>query len=167
MMAEDRDLVLARTLDAPLELVWRVWTTPEHIKLWWAPKPYETPEVEVDWRPGGVFRFVMTGPDGFREDGAGCVLEFVPKERIVWTSALGPGWRPAAIDAASDGCDSFPFTAIVTFADAGGGRTLYKAVALHKDRADRDRHEKMGFHEGWGTVAGQLEQVAAGLAERV
>jgi uncharacterized protein YndB with AHSA1/START domain len=164
-MAEGNDLVLERTLDAPLELVWRAWTEPEHIKRWWAPRPYETPEVEVEWKPGGIFRFRMEGPDDFVEDSAGCVLEFVPRERIVWTSALGPGYRPNRIE--GEGCEGFPFTAIVTFADAGDGRTFYKAVALHKDKADRDVHEKMGFHEGWGTVAAQLEQVAAGLAERV
>ena len=157
------DLVLERTLDAPLDLVWKAWTDPEHMKRWWAPKPYETPEVEIDWKPGGMFRFVMTGPDGFRhEEAAGCVLEFVPKERIVWTSALGPGYRPNLI-ASGDGCDSFPFTAVVTFADSGDGKTLYKAITMHKNAADREIHEKMGFHEGWGTVAGQLEQFAQEL----
>jgi uncharacterized protein YndB with AHSA1/START domain len=55
-------------------------------------------------------------------------------------------------------------TAIVTFEDAGNGKTAYKAVALHKNEADRETHEKMGFHEGWGTVAGQLEEFAKTLA---
>ena len=53
---------------------------------------------------------------------------------------------------------------MVTFADAGDGKTAYKAVAMHKDDADRETHEKMGFHEGWGTVASQLEEVARELA---
>ena len=55
-------------------------------------------------------------------------------------------------------------TAIMTLADAGGGKTHYRAVALHKDMADRDTHEKMGFHDGWGTTAGQLEELAQSLA---
>ena len=163
-MASETDLVLERTFDAPIDLVWKAYTDPEHIKKWWAPKPYETPEIEVEWRPGGIMRFVMTGPDNFREDSAGCILEFVPKERIAWTTALGPGYRPVDIPYDSDGCDSFPFTAVMTFADAGSGRTAYKVVALHKNAADRVTHEKMGFHEGWGTVAGQLEEVAKSLA---
>jgi uncharacterized protein YndB with AHSA1/START domain len=54
-------------------------------------------------------------------------------------------------------------TAIVTFADAGSGKTHYKAVALHKNVADKETHEKMGFQEGWGTVAGQLEEFAKSL----
>jgi uncharacterized protein YndB with AHSA1/START domain len=165
-MAGDYDLVLERTLGAPLNLVWKAWTTPEHIKRWWAPKPYETPEVEVDWRPGGIFRFVMTGPDNFREDSAGCILEFVHNEKIVWTTALGPAFRPNDFSG-KEGCEGFPFTAVITFADAGGGKTLYKAVAMHRNAADRDTHEKMGFHEGWGTVAGQLEELASSLVANV
>ena len=80
----------------------------------------------------------------------------------MWTSALGPGFRPAEM--AATGCESFPMTAVVTLADAGDGRTLYRAVALHKDKADRDRHEQMGFEDGWGTCAGQLEELARELA---
>jgi uncharacterized protein YndB with AHSA1/START domain len=157
------DLVLERTLDAPRELVWRAYTDPEHLKRWWAPKPYETPEAEIDLRPGGVFYTRMTGPDGFDSKGAGCFLELVEGERIVWTSALGPGYRPA--DLPAEDCGGFPFTAIITFEDSDDGRTRYRAVVMHKNQADRDAHEKMGFHEGWGTCANQLGEVAAELAE--
>lgn len=162
-MADHEDLVLERLLDAPPALVWKAWTTPDHLKRWWAPKPYETPECEIDLRPGGAFYTRMTGPDGFEEAGTGCFLEVVEGERLVWTSALGEGWRPNALPA--EGCGAFAFTAIVTFEDAGDGRTLYRAVAMHATRADRDTHETMGFHDGWGTVAGQLGEVAAGLKD--
>ena len=68
--------------------------------------------------------------------------------------ALLAGYRPAVT----------PFmTAIVTFADAGNGKTAYKAVALHKDVKDRDTHEQMGFQDGWGTTAQQLEKFAKTL----
>ena len=160
-MADETDLVLERVLDAPRERVWRAWTTPEHVKRWWAPRPYETPDCEMDLRPGGAFYTRMIGPDGFEEAGTGCFLEIVEGERVVWTSALGEGYRPNELDAT--GCGAFPVTAIVTFEDAGDGRTRYRAVAMHANRADRDTHEKMGFHDGWGTVAGQLGEVAAGL----
>jgi uncharacterized protein YndB with AHSA1/START domain len=88
------------------------------------------------------------------------VLEVDERKKLVWTSALGPGFRP---NDAGEGCDSFPFTAVVTFTDAGNGKTQYKAVALHKDSADRETHENMGFHDGWGTVATQLEEFARSL----
>ncbi len=163
-MAENFDLVLERTLDAPIDHVWQAYTDPNHLKRWFAPRPYEITECELDLRPGGIFRIRMIGPDGFDtgHGNAGCVLEVVDGKKLAWTSALGPGFRPAELG--EEGCESFPMTAIVTFADAGGGKTAYKAVALHKDSADREKHEQMGFHDGWGTVAGQLEEFAKGLA---
>jgi len=164
-MAEHEDLILERTMDAPRDLVWKAWTDPEHLKAWWAPKPYETTECEIDLRPGGIFYTRMTGPDAFDSAGTSCFLDVVEGERIVWTSALGPGYRPIDIDPTD--CGGFAFTAIVTFDDTGDGRTRYKAVAMHKNAVDRETHEKMGFHDGWGTCAGQLEQVARGLVETV
>jgi uncharacterized protein YndB with AHSA1/START domain len=162
MMADQKDLVLERTLDAPIDLVWEAYTNPEHMKQWFAPKPYEISEMELDLKPGGIFRLRMVGPDGFDTGHGvpGCVLEVVERAKLVWTSTLGPGYRPNEM---GEGCESFPFTAIITFADAGDGQTHYKAVALHKDAADCATHEKMGFEEGWGTVAGQLATFARGL----
>ena len=161
-MTNETDLVLERTLDAPVDLVWKAYTDPEHLKKWFAPKPYEISEIEMDLRPGGVFRIRMVGPDGFDTGHGtpGCVLEVIEGKKLVWTSALGPGFRP---NEAGDGCESFPMTAVITFADAGGGKTAYKAVALHKDLADKEAHEKIGFHDGWGTTAGQLEELAKSL----
>jgi uncharacterized protein YndB with AHSA1/START domain len=161
-MPEANDLAVERVLDAPREAVWRALTSSDLMKRWWAPKPYETPEVELEARPGGRFYTRMTGPDGFEVSGTGCVLEAVEGERIAWTSALLPGFRPAA---AIEDCVSFPFTAIVTLEDAGEGRTRYRAIALHRNEADRDTHAGMGFVEGWGICADQLGQVAAGLPE--
>ena len=162
-MAETLDLVLERTLDAPIDLVWKAYTDPEHLKQWFAPKPYEITECDLDLRPGGVFRIRMVGPGGFDTGHGtpGCVLEVVEGRKLTWTSALGPGYRPNEM---GEGCESFPMTAIVTFADAGNGKTAYKAVALHKDAKDRDAHEQMGFQDGWGTTAKQLEELAKSLS---
>jgi len=162
-VADETDLALERVLDAPRDRVWKAWTTPEHLKRWWAPRPYETAECEMDLRPGGAFYTKMTGPDGFEESGTGCFLEIVEGEKLVWTSALGEGYRPNVLDA--EGCGAFAFTAIVTLEDAGEGRTRYRAVAMHANQADRDTHEQMGFHDGWGTCADQLGEVAAGLSD--
>ena len=162
-VSEATDLVLERTLAAPVDLVWKAYTTPEHLKRWFAPRPYEITECELDLRPGGIFRIRMVGPDGFDTGHGvpGCVLEVETGRTFTWTSALGPGYRPNEMGA---GCESFPFTAVVTFEDVGNGQTRYKAVAMHKDQADRKTHEEMGFHDGWGTVATQLEELAKELS---
>lgn len=162
-MTDKLDLVLERTIDAPVDLVWKAYTDAEHLKQWFAPRPYQITECDLDLTPGGIFRIRMTGPDGFDTGHGtpGCVLEVADRQKLVWTSTLGPGYRPNEM---GEGCEAFPFTAVVTFTDAGNGRTAYKAVAMHRNEADRETHENMGFHDGWGTVAGQLEGYAKGLA---
>jgi uncharacterized protein YndB with AHSA1/START domain len=160
-MNPDTDLTIERTFDAPRELVWKAWTDPEQIKRWWAPRPFQTPLVEIDLVQGGSFKTRMEGPDGFHEEGEACILELIENERIVWTSALRGGYRPNIFP--PDGCGGFPFTAIHTFADAGDGKTRYTATVLHKDSVDAKTHQDMGFHDGWGTCADQLGEVARSL----
>jgi uncharacterized protein YndB with AHSA1/START domain len=164
-VAETNDLVLERILDAPRELVWRAWSDPKQLKLWWAPRPYRTVECEMDLRAGGSFYTRMVGPEDFDSPIHACFLEVVPGEKAVWTTALTAGFRPAS--EAPHGCGAFIFTAIISFEDAEAGKTRYRAVAMHKDQADRDTHAEMGFHDGWGTCATQLEEVAAGLRDRI
>lgn len=159
----DTDLMLERTLDAPRATVWKALTTPELVKTWWAPRPYQTPDCEIDLRPGGRFYTHMTGPDGFEHKGNGCILELAEGEKLIWTSALGPDYRPN--DLGPEDCGGFPFTAIITLEDAAGGKTLYRALAMHRTAADSEAHAKMGFHEGWGTCADQLGEVAEVLKE--
>jgi uncharacterized protein YndB with AHSA1/START domain len=142
------DLELVREVDVSPELVWRAWTTPELITQWFTPKPFETPVAELDLRPGGKFRTVMRSPEGEEFDGTGCFLEVVPNERLVWTSALGPGYRPQA--------GEMPFTAIIELQPTASGGTRYRAIAVHQSPDDAKKHTDMGFHEGWGAAFDQL-----------
>lgn len=140
------DLVLQRDIDVPRDLVWAAWTQPEHLSKWFTPAPWSVTECEIDLRPGGIFRTVMRSPEGEEHPHIGCYLEIVPNERLVWTDALLPGYRPA----------ENPFvTAIVTL-EARGNGTRYIATALHRDEATRKRHEEMGFYGGWGKALDQL-----------
>jgi uncharacterized protein YndB with AHSA1/START domain len=152
-MTTDRDLTLTRIIDAPREKVYRAWTDPELLKQWFAPLPYTTPEVRIDLRPGGSNLIVMRSPDGDNMPNRGVYLEVVPNERLVFTDAYTTAWEPA----------EKPFvTVILTFEDEGG-KTKYTAVARHWTVADREAHEKMGFHEGWGQCADQLAALVAHL----
>lgn len=152
--ASDRELVLTRIIDVPAEKLFRAWTTPELMKQWFAPKPFTTPVVENDLRPGGSCLVVMRDPDGNDYPNPGVYLEIVPNQKIVFTDAFAEGWVPAGK----------PFmTATIAFEDLGDGKTRYVATARHWSVEDRETHEKMGFHEGWGICADQLAEVAAKL----
>ena len=153
------DLVLERVVDVPVELVWRAWTTPEHLKKWFTPAPWTTTDCEIDLRPGGRFYTVMRSPEGQEFPNVGCYLEVVPNERLTWTNALLPGFRPTSEPPSDLPCDHFAFTAIVAMEPHGSG-TKYTAVAMHKDEAGRKAHDEMGFHDGWGKALEQLVQVA-------
>ncbi len=160
------DLTLERTIAAPRALVWKAWTEPEHIKKWWAPAPWTTVECDMDLRPGGIFRTVMRSPEGQDFPHVGCVLEVVENEKIVFTNALAPGYRPAPgslVDGNGADCAGIAFTAILTFTERAG-KTHYSVLVLHKDEAGRKRHEELGFHEGWGKCADQLVAVVKQLA---
>ncbi|HLI11758.1 MAG TPA: SRPBCC family protein [Alphaproteobacteria bacterium] len=144
--ASDRELVLTRLIDAPREKLFRAWTEPALLKQWFAPLPWTTPVVEIDLRPGGANLFVMRGPDGKEFPNRGVYLEVVENERLVFTDAYVAAWEPS----------EKPFmTAIITFADEDG-KTRYTARVRHWTAADREAHEKMGFHQGWGQCADQL-----------
>lgn len=154
------DLVLERTVGVPPEKVWRAWTQPELLMQWFTPAPWETVDCEIDLRPGGLFRTVMRSPEGeLMPAGDGCYLEVIEHRRLVWTSALGPGFRPlsgAGTEAAD--CDDLPFTAIINIAPDDGG-TRYVAIAMHADREGARRHADMGFHDGWGKALDQLVEL--------
>ncbi|XDD49746.1 SRPBCC family protein [Leptospira sp. WS92.C1] len=145
------DLVLERIVDVPRELVWAAWTTPEHILKWFTPAPWKTIDCEIDLRPGGMFRTTMQSPEGVDFPNLGCFLEVIPNEKLSWTDALQPGFRPSPDPAHAFGF----FTAIITL-EAHGTGTKYTATAIHGNEVNRKKHEEMGFHEGWGIALDQL-----------
>jgi uncharacterized protein YndB with AHSA1/START domain len=140
------DLVLERVIDVPPELVWTAWTTPEHIRHWFVPKPWSITDCEIDLRPGGVFRTTMRSPEGQEFPNSGCFLEVTPKQRLIFTDTLLPGYRPSP--------NPF-FTAVLQLEPSGKG-TRYVAIAIHGNDETRKKHEEMGFHQGWGTVVDQM-----------
>jgi uncharacterized protein YndB with AHSA1/START domain len=151
--SSDRELLITRMIDAPREKVYRAWTEAELLKQWFAPLPYTTPSAILDVRPGGSSVIVMRGPDGNDFPNAGTYLEVVKNERLVFTDAYTKAWEPS----------QKPFmTVILTFENVGG-KTKYTARVRHWTVADREAHEKMGFHQGWGQCADQLAALVAKL----
>lgn len=111
------------------------------LKQWFCPLPWSVSACERDVRPRGIFATTLRSPEGQEFSNVGCYLDVVPLERLVWTDALGLGYRPA----------ENPFmTGILSLRDVAGG-TEYTARAVHREPATRLKHEAMGFrgaHEG-------------------
>ena len=82
-----RSLSFDRTFDAPRELVWQAWTDPRHVGNWWGPTGFTTTSREIDIRSGGMWRFVMHGPDGTDYENRINFIEVVEHERLVYAHA--------------------------------------------------------------------------------
>ena len=117
------------------------------------PKPHSIESCEIDLRVGGRFNTVMN-VDGHLMDNKGVYLEVVERTRLVFTDTYTEGWAPVP--------DPF-MTAILDLEDDGNGGTIYTATARHRSPEAKKTHEDMGFFDGWGTVATQLEEYAQSL----
>lgn len=156
---EGNDLVITRHFQATPMAVWQALSNAETLKQWFVPRPWRITYADLQPHAGGRFRVDMAGPDdepetcaAGSEDAEGCVLLAEPGRRLVWTDALASGFRPKA--------QGF-MTADVTLTEEDGG-TRYSARVLHTSSEARQKHEDMGFAEGWGMV---LEQLAELLGE--
>ena len=143
------DFAIERFIDAPPRLVWEALTKPEHLKEWYMPKAWgRVSRVEMDVRPGGIFSIDIAVGDGRDVPNLGCFLEAVPMQRLVWTSMLFPGYRPAVFD-------DIPITAVVTMQSEGTG-TRYVFTALHRNEADLETNRTSGFQQGTEIAVDQL-----------
>jgi uncharacterized protein YndB with AHSA1/START domain len=154
-MNTDLDLSFDRVIRAPRSDVWAAWTDPASLAKWWLPAPLVCRVEHLVVAPGGAFVTSMS------EDGAlfvphlnACFLAAEHAERIVFTNAIDSTWRPATPAPVA-------MTAEIRMLDHPDG-TDYRVIVRHADIASRDRHETLGFFEGWGAVTAQL----AALVER-
>jgi uncharacterized protein YndB with AHSA1/START domain len=143
------DLVFERFIDAPTRLVWEALTKPEHVKEWYMPREWgRVTRAEMDLQPGGMFSIDTAVGDGPETPNLGCFLDVVPMKRLVWTSMLFPGYRPAVFD-------DVPITAIMTLESVGTG-TRYVFTALHRDEADFEKNKESGWQQGTEIALDQL-----------
>lgn len=141
----EREIVTTRIFDAPRELVWRMWTQPEHTERWWGPSGFTTTTKEFDLRPGGVWLFTMHGPDGtnYRNDIA--YTDVVEFQRLEWDHGPSP-----------------QFHVTVTFADEAVGRTMVVMQMLFPTAQECTRTiEKFGALEGQRQTMQRLEEYLA------
>jgi uncharacterized protein YndB with AHSA1/START domain len=152
--AHGHALVLERVLDGTPEKIWKAWSAPEILSLWFCPKPWTITDAVIEPEVGGRFAFTMNGPGGEVMPNDGVFLLVEPGRRWITTDAFVKGWLPAGQ----------PFmSGEVALTPLDAGRTRYVATARHWSEEAMKQHEAMGFHEGWGTVADQLNALLPSL----
>ena len=149
------DLTLHRVIRAPRPTIWRAWTDPALLERWWVPRPTRARVDRLDVRPGGAFVTSVSdegGPFVPHTDGVFLVAE--PELRLAFTNAVDSAWRPASPSPVA-------MTAQVELVDHPDG-TDYRVVVRHGDPRDRDRHQQLGFLDGWGAVTAALAALVEG-----
>lgn len=146
VFSDEAVIVVSRVFDAPRPLVWKAFTDPAHVAQWYGGHGFTNPSVEMDVRPGGLWKHVMRAPNGYEFTITLIFLEVIEPEKLVWTNAVdsGPGGPPTALNTN-------------TF-EALGERTKWTLVAAFKSLSDRDLSIQMGF-------GGMVEQGAERLAD--
>jgi uncharacterized protein YndB with AHSA1/START domain len=145
----DEQILITREFDAPRELVYKAFTTPELIKRWWHAKRGEVTAAEIDLRVGGAWRYAMVMDDGTEVAFHGEYRELVPNERIVATEIFEDMPDAEAVST-------------TTFTDLAG-RTTVEILIQHERKDHRDAHVESGMEAGLQDALDLLEQVAISL----
>lgn len=149
-----RSMVAIRIFDAPRELVFAAWTDPKHLAQWWGPTGFTTTTHSIDIREGGVWRFVMHGPDGRDYQNRITYDEIVKPERIVYRHGGGDDVEPVQ------------FRTTVTFEDVGG-KTRLTLQAVFPSAEERDRViREYGADKGMVQTLARLEAHIASMARK-
>lgn len=143
----NRTLTLERIFNAPRQLVWDVWTQPEHIAKWWG-RGMEVKIEEHNFKPGGKWKFVMDMPDGNEFITEGIYSEIIEPEKIVSSAEFKPMTT-----------DVF-FTALF---EENGDTTKFIFSVLHPTEEYKKQQEEMGFFNGWASVFGVLDEYVQSL----
>lgn len=132
----DREIVFSRLLDAPQALVYEAFTNPEHVTQWWGPNGFTNTTLEMDVRPGGVWRILMHGPDGVDYPNKMVFKEVDPPARLTYSHGD------------DGGAEEESFEVTVTF-EAQGDKTLLTMQLLFPTAAECQRvAERSGAFEG-------------------
>lgn len=151
----DDQILITREFNAPKHLVYRAWTTPELVRRWWSGHRGTTTDVEMDLRPGGRWRYVLTSNDGTEVGFHGEYREVVPEERIVYTEVFEmPGVPLDSVDGP---------VSTVTFTALDGDRTLLRLLTETGSKELRDTILESGMEIGMQEQMVLIEEIANSL----
>ena len=137
----NRTVTIERIYEAPVALVWKAWTHPEHIANWWGPKGMETKVIEHDFRVGGRWKYTMLMPDGNEFISEGKYSEIIELEKIVTSADFKPMTEGVELQVLLEGV---------------GDKTKFTFKVIHTTEEYRIQQEKMGIYNGWGSVFDRL-----------
>ena len=151
----DEQILITREFDAPRELVFKAWTTPELVRRWWHANRGEMTVAEIDLRVGGRWRYVMVAEDGFEVAFHGEYREIVPNERLVSTEVY---------EGLPEGVSEEEARTVntVTLTEAGDRTTLTLLIQA-TSKASRDAIIASGMEDGLQDALDLLEQTARSL----
>lgn len=155
---QDKEFVITRLFNAPKDLVFKVWTDPEHIKNWWPLKPFTASRIEIDFREGGEYLYVMRSQEG--QDFPpyqGKFIEIIENEKIVYSIDAfkqGDRWKTLIGHKVGPDVDFSTLQSFVTinFEDAGDGNTRLTFTQRFVNNAVRDAVAESGAVEGWTSI---------------
>jgi uncharacterized protein YndB with AHSA1/START domain len=155
-----RAITITRVFDAPLELVWKVWTEPEHIMQWWGPKDYTAPFSRIDLRVGGTYLSCMRSAEGRDIWSTGVFRDVVPMKRIVCTDSFADA-EGNLVPATHYGFgEDFPLEMLVTVTfEEFKGKTML--TLHHAGFPEGDFGELAGWNESLDKFAATLAQLAS------
>jgi uncharacterized protein YndB with AHSA1/START domain len=148
-------IIMSRLLDAPREKVWAAFTTPEHVARWYGGKGFTNKVLEMDVRPGGLWRHVMTTPDGTDFPLEFVYIEVVKPSKLAWENVGHSEHKPLA--------NGRPTCRITATLDDHGSQTKWTMVARFHSMADRDLTASAGFTHVVAEGSRKLEEIARGL----
>jgi uncharacterized protein YndB with AHSA1/START domain len=143
-------IVMTRVFDAPRRLVFETHTSPEHVRHWWGRRGSTLPVCEMDFRPGGAWRFVERHPDGQEYAFRGEYREIVPPERIVWTFEF-------------EGMPGHVSVETLTLIERDG-RTTLRSRSLFDTLEDRDGMLQSGMEAGAAETMDRLAEYLGGMS---
>jgi uncharacterized protein YndB with AHSA1/START domain len=142
----DREVRLTRVFDAPRQMVWDAFTKPELMKRWFGPRGWSLAECTIDLRVGGVWRFILQGPEGQKMGMRGVYREIKAPERSVHVESF----------------DDYPGESVVTavFTEKGG-KTTMEATVLYASKEVRDAVIQSGMEHGAAESYDKLAELLA------
>ena len=142
---EGKEIIVKRVFHASRELIWKAWTQPEHLKNWWGPKGFSITTSEFEMKPGGIWRFIMKGPDGVEYPNKITFKEIVKPERLVYTAADDIEGDPGQ------------FQTIVTFIEEDNHTLLTQRLIFPSAEIREQVVKEVGAIEGASQTLDRLE----------